>query len=172
VAAIPHCQDYIPGKVILSILLQELLAGSFKSVADMTTPRRPARLSVLAVGLLSAGVTLWSQDRPLAVVSVAPNGEVASLAEAGEIRMTFSDPMVDLGGPVPTSPAWLSITPAIRANYYWSGTRTLIVTADPDTPLPFATRFTVRVDSAAKSASGSWARRKRAVPSGVSVRMR
>ena len=114
------------------------------------------RLSVV-VGLilmLEATGLVLSQERALVVVSASPNGEVGQIGDANEIRIVFSEPMVNLGGPVLTPPAWLSIAPAYRANYYWSGTRTLIVTADPDAPLRFATRFTVRVETSARSAGG------------------
>jgi hypothetical protein len=104
--------------------------------------------------MLEATGLVLSQERALVVVSASPNGEVGQIGDANEIRIVFSEPMVDLGGPVLTPPAWLSIRPAYRANYYWSGTRTLIVTADPDAPLPFATRFTVRVEASARSAGG------------------
>ncbi len=114
------------------------------------------RLSVVLglILMLEATGLVLSQERALIVVSASPNGEVGQIVDANEIRIVFSEPMVDLGGPVLTPPAWLSIAPAYRANYYWSGTRTLIVTADPDTPLPFATRFTVRVEASARSAGG------------------
>ena len=117
------------------------------------------RRSVFALALILA--LLWhasdhvrSQARPLLVVSASPVGEVAQLIDANEIRIVFSEPMVDVGAPVTAAPAWLSATPALRASYYWSGTRTLIVTADPDTPLPFATKYTVTVAATARSAAG------------------
>ena len=51
-------------------------------------------------------------------------------------------------------PDWLSVSPALRANYYWSGTRTLIVTADPESPLPYATEYAVTVAGSARSVAG------------------
>ena len=113
-------------------------------------------LAALCVaGLLShATTTALTQGRPLAVTSATPVGEVAQIVDAGEIRIAFSEPMIDIGGPVTGSPAWFSIAPAVAANFYWSGTRTLIASIAPDRPLPYATRFTVRIDASARSAAG------------------
>jgi uncharacterized protein YfaS (alpha-2-macroglobulin family) len=114
---------------------------------------RPLLVALAIVGADASGV-LFSQERPLVVQSAAPFGELTNGADANEIRIVFSEPMVALGGPVTEPPAWLSIAPAIRANYYWSGSRTLIVSADPDQPLPLATRFAVRVAASARSTTG------------------
>ena len=60
-------------------------------------------LLALGVSLLaiipvpSAAQTTAGGGRNLAVVSAGPTGEVASLAEANEIRIVFSEPMVALG---------------------------------------------------------------------------
>ena len=39
-------------------------------------------------------------------------------------------------------------------SFYWSGTKTLIFSPDASAPLPYATRFTVRVDASAASVAG------------------
>ena len=44
--------------------------------------------------------------------------------------------------------------PAVAGSFYWSGTKTLIFSPDGSTPLPYATRFTVRVDASATSVAG------------------
>ena len=119
-------------------------------------PPLRARLGVIVAALLSAQVPAPAglQERPLLVVSSSPAGEVGQISDATEIRIVFSEPMVALGTPSTGAPPWLSIEPAFAANYFWSGTRTLIVTADPSRPLPYATRYTVRIDGAARSTSG------------------
>ena len=119
-------------------------------------PPLRARLGVIVAALLAAQVPVPAglQERPALAVSVSPSGEVGEISDANEIRIVFSEPMVALGSPVTGAPTWLSIVPAFAANYYWSGTRTLIVTADPSRPLPYATRYSVRIDGAARSVSG------------------
>ncbi len=119
-------------------------------------PPLRARLGVIVAVLLSAQVPAPAglQERPLLVVSSSPAGEVGQISDATEIRIVFSEPMVALGTPSTGAPPWLSIEPAFAANYFWSGTRTLIVTADPSRPLPYATRYSVRIDGAARSTSG------------------
>ena len=89
----------------------------------------------------------------LRVVSAGPVGEVATLAEANEVRVVFSEPMVTLGKiPVPVVAPFLEIDPAVAGKYRWSGTTTLIFT--PDQPLPYATTYRVTVAKSAKSVSG------------------
>ncbi|MEA2490283.1 MAG: alpha-2-macroglobulin, partial [Acidobacteriota bacterium] len=92
----------------------------------------------------------------LSVVSAGPVGEVASLAEANEIRVVFTEPMVVLGKiPQPVTAPFFKITPAVKGEFRWSGTTTLIFTPDAKTPLPFGTQFTVTIDKSAKSVRGN-----------------
>ena len=92
---------------------------------------------------------------PLTIVNVGPQGEIASLDQANEIRIVFSEPMVTLGRiPEHASAPYVRIAPAIAGTYRWSGTTTLIFTPDPKRPLPFATRYTVTVSTAATAVSG------------------
>ncbi|HEX5069202.1 MAG TPA: Ig-like domain-containing protein, partial [Vicinamibacterales bacterium] len=116
--------------------------------------RRGGGLLVGLAVLVAGADSIQSQERSLTIVSATPRGEVAQIADAGEMRIVFSEPMVAIGGEVTRPPEWLSLSPAIRANYYWSGTRTLIVTADPDTPLPYATRYTATIGAGARSVAG------------------
>ncbi len=84
------------------------------------------------------------------MVSAGPTGEVASLAEANEIRIVFSEPMVALGRiPSVVRPPYVTIAPAIPGAFRWSGTTILIFTPDAKTPLPYATRYDVTVDATA-----------------------
>ena len=90
----------------------------------------------------------------LRVVSAGPVGETATLAEANEVRVVFSEPMVVLGKiPNPVTAPFFRIAPAVKGTFRWSGTTTLIFT--PDKPLPYATRYSVTVDKTAKSVSGN-----------------
>ncbi len=117
---------------------------------------------VLALGvclLVLAPAPLAAQTagtpRTLTVVSAGPTGEVASLAEANEIRIVFSEPMVALGRiPAVVRPPYVTISPAMPGAFRWSGTTILIFTPDAKTPLPFATRYDVTVDASATAVSG------------------
>ncbi|MGK2859059.1 MAG: MG2 domain-containing protein [Thermoanaerobaculia bacterium] len=91
----------------------------------------------------------------LRVVSSGPTGEIATLEEANEIRLVFSEPMVALGKiPDPLQIPFVRIKPEIRGSWRWSGTTILIFTPDPDKPLPNATKYEVTVDTTAKSVAG------------------
>ncbi|HEX2059880.1 MAG TPA: Ig-like domain-containing protein, partial [Thermoanaerobaculia bacterium] len=89
----------------------------------------------------------------LRIVSAGPVGETATLAEANEIRVVFSEPMVVLGRiPNPVTAPFFRITPAVKGTFRWSGTTTLIFT--PDKPLPYASEYTVTIAKSAKSVAG------------------
>ena len=91
----------------------------------------------------------------LTVVSAAPTGEIASLAEANEIRIVFSEPMVSLGRiPAVVQAPYVRITPAMPGAFRWSGTTILIFTPAVKPPLPYATRYDVTVDATAAAVSG------------------
>ena len=116
-------------------------------------------LGVCLVALVAvspvAAQTPAGAGRSLSVVSAGPTGEVASLAEANEIRIVFSEPMVSLGRiPSVIRPPYVTITPAIPGAFRWSGTTILIFTPDAKTPLPYATRYDVTVDATAAAVSG------------------
>ncbi|MDD4352789.1 MAG: Ig-like domain-containing protein, partial [Candidatus Gracilibacteria bacterium] len=91
----------------------------------------------------------------LKVVSASPAGETAKIEECNEIRILFSEPMVDLGRiPDEVKAPFVSIAPPLRGQFRWSGTRLLVFTPDPASPLPFCTEFKVSVAATAVSASG------------------
>ena len=95
------------------------------------------------------------QARPLSVVSHGPTGEIAQLADANDVRVMFSEPMIATGSAAVTGrPSWITISPEPRGYYFWSGTRTLIFSPDPETPFPYATHYTVRIDASATSVAG------------------
>src|SRR5688572_14718916 len=97
--------------------------------------------SCVAVSSADAGA---QPQGALTVVSAGPTDEIASLKEANEIRVVFSEPMVTLGRiPQPVTAPFLSIRPAITGTLRWSGTTILILTPDPQRKLPFATWYEV-----------------------------
>ncbi|MFL6248828.1 MAG: alpha-2-macroglobulin family protein [Thermoanaerobaculia bacterium] len=111
------------------------------------------RIVVAALSFLLLAPSL-SAANTLRVVSAGPVGETATIAEANEIRVVFSEPMVVLGRiPQPVTAPFFRIDPAVKGTFRWSGTTTLIFT--PDAPLPYATEFTVTVDKTAKSVAGN-----------------
>ena len=112
----------------------------------------------LILSLLGTPASLFAQTpaaRPLTIVSSGPSGEVAALAEANEIRIVFSEPMVTLGRIPSAVPAsFVRITPAVAGSFRWSGTTILIFTPDPKKPLSYATNYEVTVDTTAVAVSG------------------
>ncbi len=112
---------------------------------------RQAAVCILLM-LVAAGAR--AADK-LTIVKAGPVGEIASLAEANEIRVVFSEPMVVLGKiPKVVAAPFFHIAPQVSGIFRWSGTTTLIFTPDPKTPLPFATKFDVTIDADAKAVSG------------------
>jgi alpha-2-macroglobulin len=99
--------------------------------------------------------TVLAADAPLAVVNASPSGETAKLEECREIRIQFSEAMVELGRiPDVVQAPYVQIAPALKGAFRWSGTRLLIFTPDPTQKLPFGTQYTVTVEASAASASG------------------
>src|SRR6185295_10554964 len=112
--------------------------------------------SVLAlIALLAPSLLSQPQSPELTVSNSGPSGELQELTQANEIRIIFSEPMVPLGAvPSNPTPAWVRIAPAIKGTYRWSGTAMLLFTPDPKTPLPYATRYLVTIDTTAAAVSG------------------
>ncbi len=72
-----------------------------------------------------------SQGRALTILSASPDGDLTELADAGQIRIVFSEPMVPLGTVLSgAAPPWIRITPAVAGSFFWSGTKTLIFSPD------------------------------------------
>ncbi|MGH9443614.1 MAG: Ig-like domain-containing protein, partial [Thermoanaerobaculia bacterium] len=108
---------------------------------------------VFPILLLLSLTAMAKPDAPLRVVRAGPDGELDSLAQAKEIRIVFSEPMVALGRiPTPVAAPFFKIDPPVPGAFRWSGTTTLIFT--PANKLPFATKYTVTVASAAGAVSG------------------
>ncbi len=103
-----------------------------------------------------AAQTPAGAGRNLSVVSAGPTGEVASLAEANEIRIVFSEPMVSLGR-IPSV-----VQAALRDDHAGHPWRVSLVGDDDPhlhclprrPPLPYATRYDVTVDATAAAVSG------------------
>ena len=112
-------------------------------------------LLLVLPALLCAAADARAQPPALTIVNASPQGEVASLSEANEIRIVFSEPMVTLGRiPEKVTAPFVRISPAIPGAYRWSGTTVLIFTPDAKRPLPYATRYQVTVSTAATAVSG------------------
>ena len=93
--------------------------------------------------ILADSLSAQAADK-LTIIKAGPVGEVANIAEANEIRVVFSEPMIVVGKiPKVVSVPWFHVAPAIAGTFRWSGTTTLIFTPDPKIPLPFATRYDV-----------------------------
>src|SRR5690349_23955654 len=114
-----------------------------------------SKRSLLTLVFLLIGVSAVRAQNALTVTSAQPTGEIASLAEANEIRVRFSEPMVPLGRiPEQVTAPFFSVRPTIKGTFRWAGPTILVFTPDPRTPLPFATRYDVTVESTATAASG------------------
>ena len=92
-----------------------------------------ARVRILVV----AAVLSWTiipgstQGPSLTILSTNPTGEIGQLADADQIRVVFSEPMVAIGTvPSETPPSWIHVAPAVPGSFYWSGTKTLIFSPD------------------------------------------
>ena len=112
----------------------------------------------VVLGFLCSVMSATAGQQPagnLTIVSSGPVGEVASLAEANEIRVVFSEPMVVLGRiPQPVTAPYVTIRPAMSGSFRWSGTTILIFTPDPARKLPYATEYAVTVSASATAVSG------------------
>jgi uncharacterized protein YfaS (alpha-2-macroglobulin family) len=114
------------------------------------------RLSAWLIAYVCLGVGVArAQEAPLTVVSVGPQGEIASRDHANEIRVVFSEPMVVMGRvPEPVTAPFFTTVPAVTGTFRWSGTTTLIFTPDPKEPLPLATTYTVTIGPMATAVTG------------------
>jgi uncharacterized protein YfaS (alpha-2-macroglobulin family) len=112
------------------------------------------RWAVVAA-IVGASLSVSGQGPALRIVSAAPTGEIGQLADADEVRIVFSEPMVAIGtASTGAPPPWLRMTPAAAGSFYWSGTKTLIFSPDASRPLRHATTFTVEVAASTASLSG------------------
>ena len=96
--------------------------------------------------ILLIATAAFGQEKKVSVVKAGPIGELATLAEANEIRVVFSAPMVAVGKiPKNLTIPWFHLTPAVKGTFRWSGTTTLIFT--PEQQLPYATKYDVAIDA-------------------------
>ena len=88
---------------------------------------RVRSLLVVVISLLVLHGLAFAQAAALSIVNTGPEGSLASLAQANEIRIVFSEPMVALGRiPSPVTAPFVRISPAI------AGTLPLVGHDDPD----------------------------------------
>ena len=120
------------------------------------TARGPASGSLATAAALSLAVLSGSAQAPaLRIVSASPTGDSEQLADAGQIRIIFSEPMVALGTPNGDGGAAMAPTHA-------GGDRELLLVGHKDAHLFSRTvgaaavrdTFTVRVDATAASVAG------------------
>jgi alpha-2-macroglobulin len=112
-------------------------------------------LGVLCSCALTGHAQSLRPEAGLAIVHAGPQGEVATLAEASEIRIVFSEPMVSLGRiPARVQAPFFKIDPAVRGTFRWSGTTILIFTPDPKRPLSLATTYQVTIAAGTAAVSG------------------
>ena len=112
------------------------------------------RFRYVWLALLLAAAPARAQDA-LTVANAQPTGELASLEQAAEIRIRFSEPMVAIGRlPDQVTAPFVAIRPAIAGTYRWAGPTLLVFTPDPKQPLPTATRYDVTVAATATAVSG------------------
>jgi len=110
---------------------------------------------VVLVSMVSVSAARAQTETPLSVMSAQPTGEIASLEQAAEIRVRFSEPMVPIGRiPDTVTAPFFSIRPAVAGTFRWAGPTLLIFTPNPKTPLPRATRYDVTIATSAVAVSG------------------
>jgi uncharacterized protein YfaS (alpha-2-macroglobulin family) len=99
-----------------------------------------------AVAALLVATAAFGQEKKVSITKAGPIGELATLAEANEIRVVFSAPMVAVGKiPKNLTIPWFQITPNVKGTFRWSGTTTLIFT--PEQQLPYATKYDVSIEA-------------------------
>lgn len=109
-------------------------------------------LLVAALALSTAAATSAAEPL-LSVTQAGPEGECSTIEQANEVRIQFSEPMVALGAAAGAADIrFVKFTPDIEGEFHWSGTRLLIF--KPAVLLPYATRYTVTVDTTAMAVSG------------------
>lgn len=108
-----------------------------------------------AILTMTFALTAAGQEPPLKIVNAGPRGALSRIEQANEIRVVFSEPMVPLGRiPDQVTAPFFQISPRVKGSFRWSGTTILIFTPDPQSPLAFATKYTVTIEAGAASASG------------------
>jgi uncharacterized protein YfaS (alpha-2-macroglobulin family) len=115
----------------------------------------PSRIlcTLAAACLAFAARPVSAQTAPLRVVSAGPTGEAATIEQANEVRVVFSEPMVNLARvPARLRPVFFHISPTVVGTFRWSGTTILIFT--PTKRLPMATKYDVSIDAGTAAISG------------------
>jgi uncharacterized protein YfaS (alpha-2-macroglobulin family) len=114
----------------------------------------PNRLRFVWLALMMSIGPAYAQDA-LTVANAQPTGELASLEQAAEIRIRFSEPMVPIGRlPEQVTAPFVTVRPAMAGTFRWAGPTLLVFTPDPTQPVPTATRYDVTVAVTAAAVSG------------------
>src|SRR5262249_45098617 len=104
------------------------------------------------LGAAQASAQSTPSGATLRVVSTGPGGEIASVDEASEIRVVFSEPMVTLGRAPRVKPASFARTPVVGGPY--RGPATPILFSPPPKRRPPAPRYAVTTAAGATAGSG------------------
>ncbi|MBD3374145.1 hypothetical protein GF406_03850 [candidate division KSB1 bacterium] len=107
------------------------------------------RMIVLAI------VILWqcSFASDLAVVSAIPQGQLNDINDAGQILITFNQPMVPLQQSAQPANVSFSLVPNVPGKLQWMGSRSLVFT--PADTLAYATQYTIRLEEGLESLEGT-----------------
>src|SRR5687768_16887443 len=118
-------------------MARPIVRSTFSSPLPSHTSMKHVFALLVSLLITGAAAAQTAPPRALTVVSTNPTGEVQNLAEANEIRVVFSEPMVTLGKiPAVVRPPYVRIAPAVPGSFRWSGTTILIFTPDAKQPLP------------------------------------
>jgi alpha-2-macroglobulin len=125
------------------------------AVSAMPIMETPMFRPLFAFGLfLLVTLSAAAQIRDLRVVGTKPEGPTASIRQSQTVFAIFSEPMVPLQArPKDEGSGPITLTPAVKGKYRWMGTST--ISFIPDSLLPNATGFTVRIPAGTKSQGGA-----------------
>lgn len=141
----------IKGSIVAGIALLALLQFG---ACSTPAPENEGDFSVESVNLdIPEGTGYIPQlEGPLRVLSATPYGMMMSLDPNQRITVTFSRPMVPLGETPELPEGTFQIEPSIPGTLSWEGSQTLVFR--PDSALPPATAFVVRVAPGLTSLDG------------------
>jgi hypothetical protein len=70
---------------------------------------------------LALAAAAHAEEKKLTIVKAGPVGETATLAEANEVRVVFSEPMVVVGKiPKNLAVPWFHVAPEVKGTFRWS----------------------------------------------------
>lgn len=92
-------------------------------------------------------------DRPLEVVLASPQGVTAKPEDYQAITVVFNQPLKALTAEAPPIAQPFTLEPKVEGRFRWKGTAT--VSFEPQSPLPYGTKFKVTVPAGLKSPGGN-----------------